>query len=294
VVLERVAPAKVNLFLHVGAPGEDGYHPIASLMVFADAGDQVTFVEGDGPGLRLTGPFAGPLTAGADNLVVRARDRLLADRTATWTPFHLVLDKQLPIASGLGGGSADAAAVLVLLRRALGLDVTDAELLDMAGRLGSDVPACLKSRSVIATGRGDRLAPAPPAPILDAVLVNPLRPSPTGAVYKAYDRAVAAEGAALPDWPASFADAEAVAAFLGRCRNDLQAPAIALQPAIADVLAALGDAPETLMARMSGSGATCFALCRSLTDAGLLAGRLAAAHPDWWVRPCRLGGSRPV
>jgi 4-diphosphocytidyl-2-C-methyl-D-erythritol kinase len=289
VILERVARAKVNLFLHVGPPGEDGYHPIASLMVFADVGDRVCFARGQGPGLCLTGPFAASLTGDADNLIVRARDALLSGRPPTCSPFHLILDKQLPIASGLGGGSADAAAALILLRRALGLDVTDAALGDIAGRLGSDVPACLESRSVIATGRGDRLAPAPPLPTLDAVLVNPLRASPTGAVYKAYDRAVAEEGAARPDWPAAFAGPEDVAAFLGRCRNDLQPPAIALQPAIADVLAALDQEPQTLFARMSGSGATCFALCRSAPDAARLAARLTAARPDWWIRACRLG-----
>jgi 4-diphosphocytidyl-2-C-methyl-D-erythritol kinase len=289
VTLERLARAKVNLFLHVGPPAEDGYHPIASLMVFADVGDRVSLVGGEGPDLALTGPFAASLTGERDNMIVKARDGLLADRPPVWAPFHLVLDKQLPIASGLGGGSADAAAALGLLRRALALDVTDADLHDLAARLGSDVPACLESVSVIATGRGDRLAPAPSLPALDAVLVNPLLPSPTGSVYKAYDRAVAPEGASLPDWPNRFDGAEDVAAFLERCRNDLQPPAVALQPAIADVLATLAEAPETLLARMSGSGATCFALCRSAADAVGLAARLTAAQTEWWVKACRLG-----
>jgi len=289
VVLERVARAKINLFLHVGPPGRDGYHPIGSLMVFADVGDRVSFIEGEGPGLRLTGPFARELTGETDNLIVRARDGLLAGRSAAWAPFHLVLDKQLPIASGLGGGSADAAAALALLRDGLALDVADDVLHDIAARLGSDVPACLASRSVIATGRGDRLAPAPPLPALDTVLVNPRRPSPTAAVYKAYDRAVSQQGAALPDWPVRLAGPEDVAAFLAHCRNDLQPPAVALQPAIAKVLGALDMSPETLFARMSGSGATCFALCRSQADAARLAARLTTAHPEWWVKACRLG-----
>jgi 4-diphosphocytidyl-2-C-methyl-D-erythritol kinase len=289
VVLERLARAKVNLFLHVGPPGDDGYHPIASLMVFADVGDRVSLVEGEGPPLSLTGPFADALAADADNLIVRARDGLLAARPPTWAPFHLTLDKQLPIASGLGGGSADAAAALVLMRDGLALDVGGEGLHDIAARLGSDVPACLESRPVIATGRGDRLAPAPPLPALDAVLVNPRRPSPTGPVYKAYDRAVAPQGADLPDWPVCLDGPEDVAIFLSRCRNDLEPPALVLQPAIAEVLAALSRASETLFARMSGSGATCFALCRSRTDADRLAGRLTAAHPDWWVKACRLG-----
>jgi 4-diphosphocytidyl-2-C-methyl-D-erythritol kinase len=290
VILERVARAKVNLFLHVGPPGADGYHPVASLMMFADIGDRVSFVTGEGPGLSLSGPFATSLSGDADNLIVKARDRLLIGRSPVQAAFHLVLDKQLPIASGLGGGSADAAAALALLRQGLALPVTDADLHDLAARLGSDVPACLKSRSVIATGRGDRLAPAPPIPGLDAVLVNPLRPSPTGAVYDAYDRAVAPEGAALPRWPDRFAGPEDVAAFLAGCRNDLQPPAVALQPAIAAVLAALAGAPETLLARMSGSGATCFALCRSPAAAASLAASLSAIHTNWWVKPCRLGG----
>jgi 4-diphosphocytidyl-2-C-methyl-D-erythritol kinase len=289
VSLERVARAKVNLYLHVGPPGDDGYHPIASLMVFADVGDHVRFVEGEGPPLSLSGPFADALSGDADNLIVKARDALLAGRRIAWAPFHLTLDKRLPIASGLGGGSADAAAALVLLRDGLALDIGDDALHGLAARLGSDVPACLASRSVIATGRGDRLAPAPPLPALDAVLVNPRRPSPTAGVYKAYDRAVDPRGAALPDWPLSFDGPGDAAAFLARCRNDLQAPALALQPAIADVLAALAEAPETLLARMSGSGATCFALCRSRADAARLAARLTPAHPDWWVQPCRLG-----
>ncbi len=288
-VIERVARAKVNLFLHVGPPGGDGYHPIASLMVFADIGDHLSFVGGEGTGLTLTGPFAEGLTGDADNLIVRARNSLLAGAPAVRAPFHLILDKRLPIASGLGGGSADAAATLVLLRDALALDVGDEGLHDLAGRLGSDVPACLASASVIATGRGERLSPAPALPALDAVLVNPLRPSPTGAVYKAYDRAVAPEGAAPPEWPDRLDTPEGVAMFLARCRNDLQPPAVSLQPAIAHVLSALDEAPQTLMSRMSGSGATCFALCRSAEDARRLADRLAAAHPDWWVKPCRLG-----
>ncbi len=286
--LERVARAKVNLFLHVGSPGADGYHPIGSLMAFADIGDRVCLVGGEGPALSLSGPFADSLAGEDDNLVVRARDRLVAGRARAWPPFHLILDKQLPIASGLGGGSADAAAALVLLRDHLAPDIADAVLHDIAAELGSDVPACLQSRSVIATGRGDRLAPAPPLPALDAVLVNPRAPSPTGPVYRAYDRAVDPRGAALPDWPARLGGPEEVAAFLTGCRNDLQPPALALQPVIGDVLAALGQAGETLLARMSGSGATCFALCRSGTQAARLAGRIAASRPDWWVKSCRL------
>lgn len=288
VYLERLARAKVNLFLHVGPPAADGYHPIGSLMVFADLGDRLSLALGEGPDLTLDGPFADALSNEADNLVTRARDLLLAGRGEGMSPFHLMLEKRLPIASGLGGGSADAAAALMLLREGLALAVSDEDLHEIAARLGSDVPACLNSESVIATGRGDRLAAAPPLPPMDAVLVNPRLPSPTGPVYRAYDRAVAPQGAALPPWPEAFTGTADVAAFLALCRNDLQPPAVELQPAIAEVLAALGAAEESLFARMSGSGATCFALCASIGEADALARRLEATHPHWWIRSCRL------
>jgi len=287
--LGRLAPAKVNLFLHVGAPGADGYHPISSLMVFADIGDRISLEREPGPDLAVIGPFAADLAGETDNLVLRARDRLLSGRPPSWPPFRLVLDKRLPIASGLGGGSADAAAALILLRDALALDVGDEALQDLAAGLGSDVPACLASRSVMAAGRGDRLSPAPPLPALNAVLVNPRLPSPTGAIYRAYDRAVAPQGADLPPWPREFAGAKDVAAFLADCRNDLQVPAVVHQPVIAEVLARLAGAPETLLARMSGSGATCFALCSSAAAAARLAAKVGATKPNWWVQACVLG-----
>ena len=293
---ERFAPAKVNLFLHVGPAAPDGYHPISSLMVFADVGDTVRLAAAEAMGFDLQGPFAGTLrqegdNPEGDNLVVRARDQLLAGLAPA--AFRLTLDKQLPIAAGLGGGSADAAATLVLVRRRLaatGLAApTDVALGEMARALGADVAACLESVPVVATGRGDVLRPAPPLPALDAVLVNPLAPSPTGAVYRAYDVAGAAGGAEPPDLPPRFATVEAVTAFLAATRNDLEAPAVGLQPLIGEVLDVLAAAPETRLARMSGSGATCFALCADAVDAWRLAIRLETARPDWWVKPCRLG-----
>ena len=289
--LERSAPAKVNLFLHVGAPGRDGYHPVGSLMVFADVGDLMRLSPADVMDFAIEGPFAETLGQD-DNLVVRARDLALADLASAPT-FRLMLDKQLPIAAGLGGGSADAAATLVLVRRRLeaaGLPAPgDETLAALARSLGADVAACLESVPVIATGRGDVLGPAPALPSLDAVLVNPLAPSPTGAVYRAYDAAVAPQGAALPALPHRFATAADLAAFLATTRNDLEAPAVALQPLIGTVLEALAAAPETRLARMSGSGATCFALCADAVDAWRLATRVERARPGWWVQPCRLG-----
>jgi len=290
--LERFAPAKVNLFLHVGPPAADGYHPISSLMVFADVGDRVQLAPAPAMDFTLEGPFAETLGLDPDNLVVRARDLLLKGVSPA-PPFRLTLDKALPIAAGLGGGSTDAAATLVLVRRHLRESgetaPDDATLTAFARTLGADVAACLDAVPVIASGRGDVLRPAPPAPGLDAVLVNPLAPSPTAQVYRAYDAAGAPGGAECPALPERFATGEDLTRFLAATRNDLEAPAIALQPLIGEVLASLAGAPETRIARMSGSGATCFALCADHDDAQRLAERVGRSRPDWWVRACRLG-----
>ncbi len=290
--LERFAPAKVNLFLHVGPVAGDGYHPVSSLMVFADVGDRVRLTPAGEMSFGLTGLFAGALGSNADNLVLTARDRLLARAGPSPAPFALELDKQLPIAAGLGGGSADAAATLRLVADHLadqGLAAPDGDGLGAVARgLGADVAACLESRPVIATGRGDVLQPFPALPVLDAVLVNPLAPSPTGAVYRAYDAGDVAT-ADTPTLPGRFRDLAQVIAFLTPTRNDLQAPAVALQPLIGEVLAVLAAGPETLWSRMSGSGATCLALCADPAAAAALAGRLRHERPEWWVRACRLG-----
>ncbi|HEY2707154.1 MAG TPA: 4-(cytidine 5'-diphospho)-2-C-methyl-D-erythritol kinase [Caulobacteraceae bacterium] len=289
--LERLAPAKVNLFLHVGRLRGDGYHPVSSLATFADVGDVVRFETSDAMGFSVEGPFGAALAAEADNLVVRARDMALAGRTQAPAPFHLTLDKRLPIAAGLGGGSSDAAAALMLLGEALG---PGAELAfpDIARELGADVLMCLAAKPVLAEGRGDDLSAPPAFPDLPAVLVNPLKPSPTGAVYRGYDEAGAPGDADRPDWPTSLSTPAEVAAFLATCRNDLEAPAVRLQPAIAEVLEALRARPETLLSRMSGSGATCFAICADATRRDALAATLAADRPGWWVQPCTLAGSR--
>ena len=284
------APAKVNLYLHVGPLDGDGFHPLSSLMVFADVGDQISVRPADAIGLDIKGPFAGGLSVGDDNLVLRAAKAILARVKGPRPPFHLVLTKSLPLAAGLGGGSSDAGAALRLLRDNLEADLTDAELETVAGELGSDGPACLFARSVIAEGRGERLSPAPGFPVLDAVLVNPRVPSPTGAVYRGFDEAGGAGRADRPLLPDAFESAEEMAGFLRDCRNDLEAPAVRLTPAIGEVLDTLRDEPETLLARLSGSGATCFALCAGDIEAEGLAERLERMRPDWWVQRCRLGG----
>jgi len=289
--VERLAPAKVNLFLHVGPVAADGYHPVCSLMVFADVGDMVRMRASPRLGFHVEGPFAAGLAETDDNLVVQARDALL-DRVGRGFPsFELVLDKRLPIAAGLGGGSADAAATLALvgdrLAAAGGIGIAEA-IAPIARALGADVTACLASNPVIGRGRGDDIVPAPALPTLNAVLVNPLAPSPTGPVYRAFDGLPPGAGADEPLLPKSFHAVEDVVEFLRTTRNDLEGPAIGLQPLIGEVLTALRSHREALFIRMSGSGATCFALTRDEPSAVALAAALSDAHPGWWVRACRL------
>ena len=288
--LESFAPAKVNLFLHVGALRPDGFHPISSLMVFADVGDRIIAEPAGRLSLEVEGPMAGHAPPGDDNLVLRAA-RALAERAGVAEPgLRLVLHKALPAAAGLGGGSSDAAATLRLARQALRLDLPDLVLEEIAAGLGSDIPACISGRPAIAEGRGEQLRAAPALCPLPAVLVRPPVDSATGPVYRAFDADPAGASADPPELPAAITTPQAAAAVFARCRNDLQAPAVRLQPGIGGALAELCAAHETLLGRMSGSGSACFALCPDAPSAGRLAGRLAAAHPDWWIKACTLGG----
>ncbi len=291
--LRALAPAKVNLYLHVGAPEANGYHPLSSLVVFADLGDVVEVEPAEAFALEISGPFAAELTDDPDNLIARAA-RTFGDAAGfPRIPARFFLEKELPIASGVGGGSADAGAALRLMQALVGSSLGEEALAGAAAKLGADGPMCLASRPAIATGYGERLEPAPELPEVWAVLVNPRAPSPTGPVYRAYDQAIDPRGAAPRQAPAAIPDAGALAEFLAGTRNDLQAPAVRLTPPIGTVLEALEAAPETRFARMSGSGATCFALCADGDHARALAARLEAEHRGWWVRSCRLGGPWP-
>ena len=286
--LEAFAPAKVNLYLHVGALRPDGFHPISSLMVFADVGDRLTAAPAERLSLTVAGPLAGHAPPGDDNLVLRAA-RALASRAGVTEPaLSLTLDKRLPSAAGLGGGSSDAAATLRLVRQALQLDLADEVLEAIAASLGSDIPACVSGRPAIAEGRGEALRPGPELCPLPTVLARPPVDSATGPVYRAFDANPAGANAEPPELPARIATPEEAAAIFVRCRNDLEAPAVSLQPKIGETLAELRAAPETLLGRMSGSGSACFALCADQAAAERLAGRLHAAHPDWWVTACKL------
>ena len=288
--LSRLAPAKVNLFLHVGPVAGDGYHPIASLMAFADIGDTLTIQGADYPAFDVDGPFGATIGGDGLNLVEQAWGALAARARTPMPPFRLILTKSLPVAAGLGGGSSDAGAALKLVRDATNLPINDETLMAIAAGLGADGAACFAARPVLAEGKGERLLPGPGMPAVDAVLVNPGVACPTGAVYRAFDQRGGNGRADMPMLPDDFENVSELAAILSFARNDLEAAAISVAPEISVVLETLRAAPETLLARMSGSGATCFALCASDFDAEALAAEVSALSPNWWVRRCRLGG----
>ena len=286
-MVAALAPAKVNLYLHVAPVLADGYHPVASLMAFADIGDVVRAQPADTLSLTVEGPFGEGLSAGEDNLVLKGARALLA-AAGSDQGARLVLDKRLPVAAGLGGGSSDAGAALRLLRSLLGLRLTDAALQAVAEGLGADGAACLWGKAVVGEGRGEILSSPPMLPALPTVLVNPGVPSPTGPVYRTYDAMDPPGDAARPDAP-DFRDVRDVAEWLKTTRNDLQPPAVALESRIGDALHVLATAPESLFVRMSGSGATCFCLCADDEAAEHLAARIGEDQPSWWAKACRLG-----
>jgi 4-diphosphocytidyl-2-C-methyl-D-erythritol kinase len=265
------APAKINLFLLVTGKRPDGYHLLDSLVVFADACDTLRAAPAEALRLSFGGPFGASLAAEPDNLVLRAA-RALASATGVRAGARLHLDKNLPIASGIGGGSSDAAAALRLLARLWGVTVPEG----LAATLGADVPVCFDPRPRRMSGIGEVLAPAPGLPGFGIALVNPGLALPTASVFGARMAGFSPPAALPAAWP----DMEALVAGLALCGNDLQAPAIALCPSIASVLAALRGQPGCRLARMSGSGATCFALFDGPAMAAAAAAALA--RPGWW------------
>ena len=281
-----LAPAKVNLFLHVGPVDADGYHPLSSLVAFADVGDRVTIAPAERLSLTVEGPFAVGL-GGDDNLILRVL-RAFGEAVGLGEPrLAVTLDKQLPVAAGLGGGSSDAGAALRLARDLLAPDLEDAALAGIAASIGADGPMCLHARSAWAAGRGDRLTFEPRLPRLPALLVNPGVASPTGAVYRAYDAGPAAT--AEPPAPPAAWDAGAVIEWLERQRNDLEAPAVARTPDIGDALAVVAALPGARLTRMSGSGATVFALFEAAAAAAAAGKVLAEIQPRWWTAATSLG-----
>ncbi len=274
------APAKVNLYLHVTGRRDDGYHLLDSLIVFADCGDVISVEPSDDLSLSLSGPFANEISElGENNLVMRAASTLAA--AAGISPrAALTLEKRLPVAAGIGGGSADAAATLRALGRFWNLKIDDDAVRRLALGLGADIPACLWSRPVAASGIGDLVVGFEGDwPTLHMVLANPRKPLATAKVFASR---AGGFGKAVPilETPANL---EALVSALMRRRNDLEAAACELEPSVTQVLGALSEQPGCHLARMSGSGATCFGLFNDASAADRAAQELASRQPNWWV-----------
>ena len=279
--------AKVNLTLRVVGRRVDGYHELESVVAFADCADHLSLTPGSELQLRITGPLAQACGETADNLVLKAA-RLLGERVPDLKVGRFTLDKVLPVAAGIGGGSADAAAALRLLAQANGLAIDDSRLIEVARLTGADVPVCLASRACVMTGVGETLLPLA-LPKLPCVLVNPRVPVATRDVFAALGlrngellvgatdviRAVA--------WPEDGASVEEWVEALAAGTNDLEAPATRIQPIIGEVISALSATTGAWRARMSGSGATCYAIYENTAEAQRAAQKIQTTHPQWWV-----------
>jgi len=279
--------AKVNLTLRVVGRRVDGYHDLESVVAFADCADRITLTPGAKLDLETTGPLAQACGETADNLVFRAA-QLLSERVPDLKLGAFVLDKKLPVAAGIGGGSADAAAALRLLAQANGLALDDPRLIEVARLTGADVPVCLASRPCVMTGVGEALMPLS-LPIMPCVMVNPRVPVATRDVFAALGLRSgellvgATDVIRTPGWPEQGASVEDWVEALSSASNDLEEPAMRIQPVIGEVLAALNATDGAWLARMSGSGATCFAIYENTADAQRAARKVQLDHPQWWV-----------
>jgi len=278
-----LAPAKINLALHVTGQRADGYHLLDSLAVFTRFGDRVEIEPSDSDGFSVSGKYASGVPLDETNLVVKAREALRREAGAGQTPpVAIRLEKNLPIASGIGGGSSDAAAVLRGLVRAWRLDIGDAALARIGLSLGADVPMCLAAKPLIARGIGDEISPVPDFPALGLVLVNPGVAVSTPDVFKALEKR---DNEGLPPLPRGF-DFHSIRNWLETTRNDLEAAALAIQPPIGRALSLLNRAGSGF-SRMSGSGATCFGLFETGNVAKRAAAEIRSRQPDWFVAATR-------
>lgn len=287
-MLSTRAPAKINLTLHILGRRTDGYHELESLVVFSGAGDTLSLTPGPALSLDINGPTAPAAGAGEDNLVLRAARRL-AERIEGLRLGAFRLEKRLPVAAGIGGGSSDAAAALRLLAHANGLSADDPRLLDAARATGSDVPVCLAGRARMMRGAGESLGPLIGLPILPAVLINPGVAVETRPVFARLglqpgERLAAGAHPEIPEG----VPAQTLLTLLEKGRNDLEDAACLQAPVIVDVLAVLRAARGCRLARMSGSGATCFAIFATPMAAAKAARAIRAQHPDWWVKTAAL------
>ncbi|PHS29170.1 MAG: 4-(cytidine 5'-diphospho)-2-C-methyl-D-erythritol kinase [Robiginitomaculum sp.] len=281
------APAKINLTLRVGLLGRDGYHPLESLVVFADTGDRLSFHSAPDLTLTIAGPFGEALGAAADNLVLRSARALLV-ASGKKAGAHIILHKVLPVASGVGGGSADAAAALRGLNRLWGCGLSDIDLEKIGQALGADVPVCVQSRTRFMSGRGEVLHDVRCWPVLDAVLVNPGFGISTALVFSRFDEM--GHGEKLSGKPFAGADDtdQAISQLQG-FENSLSAAACALEPRITALLSTLNALPQTQWARLCGSGASCVAVVHAAQDAKELLEKIKTAYPQYWVKPVKLG-----
>lgn len=286
--LIEFAPAKVNLTLRVLGRREDGYHDIESLVVFAHVADRLTFVPGGALELVVDGPTGVQAGDIADNLVLRAA-QALAERASGLQLGRFALTKQLPVAAGLGGGSSDAAAALRLLARVNGFSLADPRLTEAACVTGADVPVCVDPRARVMRGIGEQLSAPLDVPELPAVLVNPRVAVPTKDVFARLGLRKGELRAAVGADPGTPTTVDALLSYVAAHANDLEPAAIAVQPMIAEVLADLARQPGCRIARMSGSGATCFGVFESRQSAAEAARGLYTAHPTWWVCPTTVG-----
>lgn len=284
-VIAQRAPAKVNLTLRVLGQRPDGFHALESLVVFADVGDRLTLDPSLADGFSITGPMAAAIEG--DNLVERVL-ALAREAAPELAIGHLHLEKQLPVAAGLGGGSADAAAAIrAILARHPG-QLALARLVASAARLGADVPACLLSRALVMRGIGESVAPLRRFTPVHAVLVNPRLPLATAAVFEALAAGPASVDSPPLDWPDEIGGLDDLMALIADRPNDLEAPARRLLPIIGDMLETLARLPGCRLARMSGSGPTCFGVFDTSEAAELAASQLRRDKPGWWVTPAML------
>lgn len=274
-----LAQAKINLCLHVGAKRSDGYHDLESLVAFTAFADGVGLADDDVLSLTVIGPRSADLPVSENNLVLRAA-RLLAEERGVKAGARMTLHKHIPVASGMGGGSADAAAALRGLARLWNLDLYGQDLQEIAVKLGADVPVCVESSPAWMEGRGERITRLPPLPQFWLLLVNPRIPVSTAEVFAKLE---ARRGLRLACPLAPFDDVRSLVYFLQSTTNDLEAPARSLAPVIGDVLSELSRLPGALLTRMSGSGATCFALFDSERELRPAEAMLAERRSDWWI-----------
>lgn len=290
--LTELAPAKINLALHVTGQRANGYHDLESLVVFAELGDWLSLSPGPIDRFEVSGPFAGMLAPGQANLVTKAVDgfrRMWPDLLPQG--LDLTLEKNLPVSAGIGGGSADAAATLRLLHRASGYRAAPNQLAELAAQLGADVPVCLASVPCLVEGVGEKVQPLTSFPRMFAVLLNPLIPVPTAQIFQ---RLGARDNPPMPVLPQPLSHAALLAMWFEEARNDLEPAAIEFAPVIGETIAALKKTAGVIGARMSGSGGTVFALYADERLAHDAARSMRSRFPNYWVAGTPIGRPQPM